>query len=349
MSKRTTFTTISPLPPGIPRDIVLDFLHDHQEMIDLNPLIIERHAIPTPPHAPEEEVLCRWWSLTDQISYLPGVKGALTYTAAFQDLRDGLQTHCYAPMGTHIRERWSLGGTLPGEPQQPVELGIGAPSQGLYLREDVEVRCNFLMAGFVKKTILKAHGLLVERLAAKAEVAMVGRGLGRSMYDQLVVPSTLGVSGGSGVRSSSTHDERRVAYLPSGTNTPRASEQHHRQQHHSHGGGSIGGSSSLQPLYGNQRAAASDLALGPAPFSARHGGGEVGVWAERSDERTYAGQGWQNQAQVPYVHDPYNPFEQQWGSTMTNGYNYVGQKQSKEGSPPIPELRGSEVFVAELQ
>lgn len=137
MSKRTTFTTISPLPAGIPREVVIEFLHNHQEMIDLNPLIVERHPIPPPSHAPDEEARCVWWSLTDKISYLPGglVSGEIAYTAAFHDLSNGVQTHCYAPLGTDIRERWSLGGTLPGEPLEPVEIGLGAPRQGLYLRE----------------------------------------------------------------------------------------------------------------------------------------------------------------------------------------------------------------------
>ncbi|KAI1825938.1 hypothetical protein F4861DRAFT_143925 [Xylaria intraflava] len=173
MSKRTTFTTISPLPACISREVVIDFLHNHLEMIDLNPLIIERHPIPPPAHATEDESGCVWWSLTDKISYLPGglVSGEIAYTAAFNDLPNGIQTHCYAPMGTDIRERWSLCGTLPGEPLEPVELGLGAPRQGLYLREDVDLRCNFMMAGFVKKTLKKAHGALVERLCEKATMA----------------------------------------------------------------------------------------------------------------------------------------------------------------------------------
>ncbi|KAJ8125717.1 hypothetical protein O1611_g7921 [Lasiodiplodia mahajangana] len=173
MSKRTTFTTISPLPAGITREVVIEFLHNHQEMIDLNPLIIERHPIPPPPHAPDEETRCVWWSLTDKISYLPGglVSGEIAYTAAFNDLPNGVQTHCYAPLSTDIRERWSLGGTLPGEPLEPVEIGLGAPRQGLYLREDVELRCNFMMASFVKKTLKNAHGTLVERLCQKAAMA----------------------------------------------------------------------------------------------------------------------------------------------------------------------------------
>jgi hypothetical protein len=135
MSKRTTFTSISTLPPGISREAVVDFFHDHQEMIDLNPLVMERHTIEAPPHAPDDELHCRWWSMTDKITYMPGVQGGITYYAAFNDLRNGLQTHCYAPMGTHLRERWTVNGTLPGEPLEPIELGLGAPRQGLYIRE----------------------------------------------------------------------------------------------------------------------------------------------------------------------------------------------------------------------
>lgn len=171
MSKRTTFTTITPLPPNVSRESVISFFHNHLEMIDLNPLIKERHPIPVPAHAPPDEQHCIWYSLTDEISYLPGIPAAssnVSYTCAFHDLPDGLQTHCYAPMGLDIRGRWSVGGTLPGEPPERQELGLGAPSTGLYIREDVDIRCNILMTSFVKKTLKKSHAALVEKLGAQA-------------------------------------------------------------------------------------------------------------------------------------------------------------------------------------
>lgn len=169
---RSTFTTITPLPSDLSRQQVVDFLHDHLAMIDLNPLIIERHQIDPPPHAPEDEKKCVWYSMTDRIDYLPGglASGQVTYTAAFFDSSDGLQTHSYAPMGLDLRGRWSVGGTMPGERPQPVELGLGAPATGLYLREDVDMRCNMLMVSFVKKTIKKSHGTLVEKLSARTSM-----------------------------------------------------------------------------------------------------------------------------------------------------------------------------------
>ncbi|PNP47365.1 hypothetical protein TGAMA5MH_01182 [Trichoderma gamsii] len=170
MSKRTVFTSITPLPPGISRQAAIDFLHNHRDMIDLNPLVTDRHIIPPPSHALPEEHVCTWYSITDKISYLPGglVTGAVSYTAAFHDLPTGLQTHCHAPMGVDLREKWSVAGSEPGEDPEPMELGLGAPRTGLYIREDVIITCNMVMAGFIKKTIKKAHGVLIDAIALKA-------------------------------------------------------------------------------------------------------------------------------------------------------------------------------------
>lgn len=175
---RTVFTTISPVPPGISREVVLDFLHNHVELIDLNPLVKERHPIDPPPQYrhDEDEKDGVWYSITDHIDYLPGgrVSGDVSYTCRFRDLPNGIQTHCRAGLGVDIRETWTLCGALPGEPRAPAaELGAlaaGAPSSGLYLREDCDLRCNLLMTGFVKKNLKKAHAVLVQRLVEKSRV-----------------------------------------------------------------------------------------------------------------------------------------------------------------------------------
>lgn len=172
MSKRTVFTTITPLPAGITRETVIETLHSHVEMIDLNPLVEERHPIKAPAKATAEEFHCIWYSLTDKVSYLPGglISGKVTYQACFHDLVNGLQTHCYAPMGLDIKGKWTLGGTLPHEPKEAVEIGLGAPRNGLWLREDVDMRCNMFMTTFVKKTLKRAHLTLVDRLVEKSHL-----------------------------------------------------------------------------------------------------------------------------------------------------------------------------------
>merc|ERR1711977_778306 len=118
---KTIFTTITPLPAGVSRQTVLDTLHDHLEMIDLNPAHTERHRINPPPEATPEEYHCTWYQITDMISYLPGYKGKVSFKACFHDLANGLQNHVYAPMGLDIKEKWTLGGNMPGEPVMPAE------------------------------------------------------------------------------------------------------------------------------------------------------------------------------------------------------------------------------------
>ena len=141
-------------------------------MIDLNPLVIERHPIKPPATASPEEFHCQWYQLTDKVQYLPGglVQGKVSYNVCFHDLSRGLQTHCLAPAGLDIKGKWEIGGTLPWEPREEIELGLGVPKNGLWLREDVDMRCNILMLSFVKKTLKKAHSTLVARLVEKAHL-----------------------------------------------------------------------------------------------------------------------------------------------------------------------------------
>lgn len=167
---RTTFTTITPLPAGVSRETGLATLHDHLEMIDLNPTHTSRNKISPPPEASPEEYHCTWYEITDKISYFPGYKGKVSFKACFHDLPFGVQIHVYAPMGLDIKEKWTLAGNEPHEPVQPVELGIGAPISGLYLREDVEINCNFMVTRFVRKQLKDALATLVARLLVKTQL-----------------------------------------------------------------------------------------------------------------------------------------------------------------------------------
>jgi hypothetical protein len=179
---RTVFTTITALPPTISRETVLATLHNHTEMIDLNPSHEERHMIKPPPEATPEEYHCQWYQITDTVAYLPAglYNGKVQMKACFHDLATGVQAHVYAPFGLDIKNKWTLGGNLPHEPVQPTELGIGAPVAGLYLREDVEIKCNFIMTRFVRKTLKESFATLVARLVVKSslqEAAQVNRRL----------------------------------------------------------------------------------------------------------------------------------------------------------------------------
>ncbi len=159
---------------------------------------------------------------TDKISYGGVASSDITYTASFHNLVNGVQTHCRAPLGVDIRERWTVNGSLPGEPLQPVELGIGAPAMGLYLREDVDLRCNVIMSGFVKKTLKKSHATLVDRLTTRA---------------QLSSPSQRGRMLASKMSTRSAAQYPQHHQRPSSQSSYHPPQQHpypQQQQHHHH-------------------------------------------------------------------------------------------------------------------
>lgn len=173
MSKRSVFTHITPLPRTISRDTAVAFLHNHVEMIQMNPLVIRHERTTPPPNASKDEVEnMTWYEMTDVIQYIPNtaVKSEVNYKGGFYDLPRGLQTHCFAPGGVDIQGKWHVGGNMPGEEKEPVEIGIEKPREGLYLREDLDLRCNVFLMNFVKRNLKKSHAALVEKLIKKADV-----------------------------------------------------------------------------------------------------------------------------------------------------------------------------------
>jgi hypothetical protein len=174
MKKKTVYCTITPIPSHIPRQLAIDMLHSHVEMIELNPLVTGVKPIKAPPTAPPDEFFSTWYEISERIQYVPGMgrfgSGKISFNGCFHDMPWGLQTHTYAPMGIDMRNKWQIRGNQPGEPAETKELGSGAPAEGLYLREDIEIKCNPAMVSFVKKEMKAASKTMVERLVKKAEL-----------------------------------------------------------------------------------------------------------------------------------------------------------------------------------
>lgn len=154
---------------GVSRKITLDTLQNHTEMIDLNPTHSSYTRIPPPASATPEEINCNWYRIIDRITMCPGLpQKSITFNSCFHNLSDGSQIHCYAPWGLFIKQKWSIGGNALGEPARPIEIGIGAPKSGLYIREDVELKCNFFAAKIIRRSLKYSLELLVSRLMLKA-------------------------------------------------------------------------------------------------------------------------------------------------------------------------------------
>lgn len=157
-------------------------------MINLNPLVVEHHSIRPPEDAPADEYLdCAWYMITEKVNYLPGgmVTGKVSSKVCFRDLPDGLQTHVIAPFRLDIRDRWSIGGSVPGE--MAPEL---AREEGLYLREDRDVKCSVLTARIVRKNMDHARKVMVEEILERADRSRVERsGAGYGATNGLTWPA----------------------------------------------------------------------------------------------------------------------------------------------------------------
>ncbi|EMC91879.1 hypothetical protein BAUCODRAFT_79427, partial [Baudoinia panamericana UAMH 10762] len=175
MGRKTVYTKITPLPSNVPRQLAIDMLHSHEEVIKLNPLVTGAKSIEAPRDAATDEFYSQWYEITEIITWAFGLKKKIAFRGVFHDLPGGMQSHVYAPMGVDLRNKYRIGGNQPGEPREARELGVDTPLDGLYLREDVEIMCNAALLGFVKKETKAATGTMIDRLARKAELLDEGK------------------------------------------------------------------------------------------------------------------------------------------------------------------------------
>ncbi|PTD04767.1 hypothetical protein FCULG_00001148 [Fusarium culmorum] len=188
LKKKETLTIITPIPGFIPRQLAIDLLHSHGEIITLNPLVLSHKPIPAPRNAAADEYYSTWYEITERIQYLPGLgkigSGKLTFNGCFHDMPWGMQSHIYIPLGIDMRNKYRIMGNQPGlEPPEQPELGLeqlGAPKEGLYLRTDVDLKANITLMGFVKAESRKASVDMVNRMVKKAE--LLDAGLLKAMF-----------------------------------------------------------------------------------------------------------------------------------------------------------------------
>ncbi|CCC07070.1 hypothetical protein SMACR_01094 [Sordaria macrospora] len=182
LRKKEAFTVITPIPGFIPRQLAIDILHSHSEVINLNPLVLDHKPIAAPQNAETDEYYATWYEITERVTFVPGIgrMGAsiIKFNGCFHDMPWGLQTHIYAPMNVDLRNKYRIAGNQPNyEPPEQLEIGLaalGAPSDGLYLREDIEIKCSRTVMSFVKSQMKKAGGEMVRRIIKKAELLDAG-------------------------------------------------------------------------------------------------------------------------------------------------------------------------------
>ncbi|KAK3684388.1 hypothetical protein LTR37_020323 [Vermiconidia calcicola] len=176
MGKQIVYTKITPLPSNVPRQLALDLLHSHEEVIRMNPLVTDVRSIDPPRNAAADEFFSNWVEITEIITWGFGMKKKIQFKGVFHDQPWGMQSHVFAPLNTDMRQTYRIGGNQPGEPRESRELGVDTPLDGLYLREDVNIMCNTpFAAGFVKKEMKESSKIMIDRITRKAELLDEGK------------------------------------------------------------------------------------------------------------------------------------------------------------------------------
>jgi hypothetical protein len=177
LRKKEAYTVCTPIPGFIPRQLALDLLQSHQEIIKLNPLVLDVKPISAPRNASADEYYSTWYEITERVQVMPGLGKMggkqIVFNGCFHDMPWGVQSHIYAPLNIDMRNRYRIAGNQPGEPPETRELGLealGAPKEGLYLREDIEIKCNISLISFVKAQGKAASKEMIARMIRKAEL-----------------------------------------------------------------------------------------------------------------------------------------------------------------------------------
>lgn len=182
---KTLYTTIDAIPSHIPRQLAIELLQSHGELITLNPLVLDYNPIKAPRDAPSDEFYATWYEVHERIQFVPGMgkmgSSKISFRGCFHDMPWGVQTHMYVPFGVDLRHKYQIRGNQPGEPPEPKELGSKAPPEGLYLRTDTQIKCNMTMLSFVKKEQRKASQTMIDRMIKKAE--LIDAGVLQAMFD----------------------------------------------------------------------------------------------------------------------------------------------------------------------
>ena len=66
---------------GPTRQLALDMLHSHSEVIQLNPLVTGVKAINAPRDAARDEFFSQWYEISEIITWGPGLKKRINFTS----------------------------------------------------------------------------------------------------------------------------------------------------------------------------------------------------------------------------------------------------------------------------
>lgn len=147
LTTTATLHHVTPLPPSVTFKHALQYLHNHDLLIRLDPEFASYETLPTDPTVPN----AKRYKVTDHMEALPaGLWGTtVSFTAEMTDIEDGVLWIIKAPLGLLQTTTWKLmrTETLGDEDVKgTVEEERGEWS----LVQHVEIKANRLLTGIVK-------------------------------------------------------------------------------------------------------------------------------------------------------------------------------------------------------
>lgn len=141
---------IDPVPSDIEPKSVTTFLHDHDAIIGLSP-VVTQHSIQD--RNPESGWIK--YEVSETVPMLPfGLwKRSHTFHCSFKDKQDGVTTFVEAAMGINSEANYTV--RVSENPSQ---------GNGWVLDESIETTCNFLVKWIVESNMLSVRKKMHERL-----------------------------------------------------------------------------------------------------------------------------------------------------------------------------------------
>jgi hypothetical protein len=234
--KEENFTLCTAIPNFVPRDLAIEVLHNHLEIITADPLISEYRITSAPkpspsdptatvsPHKNHEPVWYAhkdqetvWYEFTERVQYTPGKgkpsTGMIKYASSFTNTPVGLHTQTQAPTGVQIRVKYLVTETNPSSSTTFHNSFIGTENlfivPGLHLRADIEMDGSLASAERVRTQCRAVIREVVDRMAHRAKsMALASRR--RSMQLRVNTIDTIRPTGAGG-RDSPCEISKRVS------------------------------------------------------------------------------------------------------------------------------------------
>lgn len=150
------------IPSDVAPSSVVSFLHDHEALIGLSPLVTSHKRLAT--EGSEIE-----YTVYEQIPVLPfGLwKTTISFKTAFKDQESGVWSKVHAPLGFVSEALYEVEEVKDEHTPDIFDDKGKEIVSGWVLKETITSSCNFIFKSFVDASLVPTRRMMAKRLMAK--------------------------------------------------------------------------------------------------------------------------------------------------------------------------------------